>query len=167
MAYMAEGASRAIQKRLERIGETGAWLTVVPNNLNGTLLSKEEFRDNTRLWYGMRPIGLCERCDGCGAGFSIEHRLGCKYGGLVGQRHDDARDEAGNLAALTLSKSRVSYEPKIFYGTDVRAGQQGQSEEGAGKKVAGNDARGDIAIHGLWKRGETCILGPRHADHRH
>ena len=90
--------------------------------------------------------------------------LGCKYGGLVGQRHDDGRDEAGNLAALALLKSCVSYELKIFYGTDVRAGQQGQSEEGAGKKVAGNNARGDIAIHGLWKRGETCILDMRITD---
>ena len=39
VAYMAEGASKAIQKRLERIGQTEAWLTVIPNNLNGTLLS--------------------------------------------------------------------------------------------------------------------------------
>ena len=104
VAYMAEGASKAIQKQLERIGETG---------------------------------------------FSIKHGLGCKYGGLVGKRNDDARDEAGNLAALALSKSSVSYEPKIFYGTDARAGQQGQSKERAGKKVAGNNARGDIAILGL------------------
>ena len=43
------------------------------------------------------------------APFTINHTINCKKGGLVGQRHDDARDEAGELAAMALSKSRVSY----------------------------------------------------------
>jgi len=168
---LAKGSSKAIQKRLERIVETGAWITAPPSALMGTLLSRQEFSDNLRLRYGMRPIGLCDRCDGCGAGFSIEHGLSCSVGGLVGQRHDDGRDEAGNLAAMALSKSRVSYEPKIFYGTDVLAGQQDNRAGGAGgnsaavgRRAAGNEARGDIAIHGLWKSGETCILDIRITD---
>ena len=36
-------ASKAVKKRLERIGQTGAWLTMIPNRLNGTLLSMEEW----------------------------------------------------------------------------------------------------------------------------
>mgnify|MGYP007089483479 CR=1 FL=1 len=78
MEKLKEGAPKAVVKRLERIGETGAWLTAMPNRLNGTLLSAEEWRDNARLRYGMRPVGLCERCDGCGAGLSVEHALSCK-----------------------------------------------------------------------------------------
>ena len=164
MEKLKEGAPKAVVKRLERIGETGAWLTAMPNRLNGTLLSAEEWRDNARLRYGMRPVGLCERCDGCGAGLSVEHALSCKKGGLVCQRHDDARDEAGELAAMALTKSRVSYEPTIFYGTGVVAGQQGQSGEQTGRNAVGDGARGNVAVHGLWKKQETCVLDIRITD---
>ena len=78
---MMASSTKAIKKRLERIGETGAWLTMLLNKLNGTLLTMEEWRDNARLCYGMRPLDLCDRCDGCNAGFSIEHAISCKKGG--------------------------------------------------------------------------------------
>ena len=41
-------APKRIQKRLEKIGcgETGSWLTMVPEQRNDTLLSKEEIQDN-------------------------------------------------------------------------------------------------------------------------
>ena len=102
-AFVAElkgKAKKDVRRRLERIGETGAWLTVAPNKLAGNLLSAEEWRDNTRLRYGMRPLGLCDRCDGCGARFTVEHALQCSKGGLVVLRHDNVRDEAGKLRAL-------------------------------------------------------------------
>jgi len=89
--------------------------------------------------------------------------MSCKKGGLVGLRHDNLRNEAGELAAMALNNSRVSYEPMIFYGTGVVAGQQGQSPQRS-SNVAGNEARGDVAIHGLWKNGETCILDVRVTD---
>jgi len=111
---MMATASKAEAKRLERIGQTGSWMAIPPNKLDGTILSKEEWRDNARLRYGMRPIGLCSHCDGCGAGFTVEHALSCKKGGLVCVRHDDARDEAGGLASMALTNSKVSYEPTIF-----------------------------------------------------
>ena len=41
----------------------------------------------------------------------MEHGLSCKKGGLVVQRHDNLRDEVGKLAAMALTKARVSYEP--------------------------------------------------------
>eukprot|EP00957_Ditylum_brightwellii_P188392 14341861-Ditylum_brightwellii.AAC.1 len=41
--------------KLERTKNTGAWLTVVPDRLNGTELSAEEIRDNLRLRYGLVP----------------------------------------------------------------------------------------------------------------
>ncbi|KAL7524012.1 hypothetical protein ACHAXR_000406, partial [Thalassiosira sp. AJA248-18] len=126
---MMEGASKKVKKWLERIGETGAWLSASPNQLDGNLLSAEEWRDNARLRFGMRPIGLCDQCDGCGASFTIEHGLNCKKGGLVVQRHEDARDEAGELVMMALnSRSCVSYEPLIFYGRGVTATQQSEAE---------------------------------------
>jgi hypothetical protein len=161
---MASTASRPVKKRLGRIGLTGAWLTQMPSKLNGTILSKDEFCDNVRLRYGLRPINLCERCDGCGAGFSVDHALSCRKGGLVVQRHDDARDEAGSLAANALTPSRVSYEPHIFYGRGVSAGVEAEDTSRVGSNVARDEARGDIAVHGLWEKGKTCILDIRITD---
>jgi len=112
----------------------------------------------------MRPVGLCSHCDGCGDPLTVEHGLSCKKGGLVGQRHDDARNEAGSLAAMALTKSRVSYEPTIFYGTGISARRQGQSDGQTGSNKAGIEARGDVSAHGLWKNGETCIMDIRITD---
>ena len=59
----------------------------------------EEWRDNARIRYGLRPAGLCEWCDGvcCNVGFSVEHVLSFKKGGVVGQRHVDVCNEAGEI----------------------------------------------------------------------
>ena len=92
------------------------------------------------------------------------------------QRHDDVRDEAGALSAMALSDSRVSYEPEIFYGRGVTASQQTESERAAAEAAlvaaersrrgnnAGEEARGNVAVHGLWKRGQTCIMDVRVTD---
>ena len=165
---MKASAPKAVKRRLERFGNTGAWLTATPNALDGTLLSAHEFVDNVRIRYGLKPVGLCERCDGCGERFTVEHGLSCKKGGLVSIRHDDARDEAANLCAMALTNSRVSCEPLIFYGKDVNASQETGAEAGVAagnvSNEAGDEARGDIAAHGLIKRGETCIMDIRVTD---
>eukprot|EP00957_Ditylum_brightwellii_P156398 11903269-Ditylum_brightwellii.AAC.1 len=62
--------------------QSGAWLTAVPNHMNGTALSAEEFGDNLRLRYGIKPLHLPLRRDGCGAKFTTEHGLTCPKGGL-------------------------------------------------------------------------------------
>mmetsp|Transcript_37593 Transcript_37593/g.78738 ORF Transcript_37593/g.78738 Transcript_37593/m.78738 type:complete len:434 (+) Transcript_37593:218-1519(+) len=118
---MKETASKAVTKRLERIGETGLWMTLPPCRIDGTTLSQEEWQDNARLRYGMRLTGLCSYCDGCGGGFTVEYALGCKKGGLMCMQHDDVRDEAGALAAMALTKSKVTYEPTFFCGRGIAA----------------------------------------------
>jgi hypothetical protein len=52
-----------------RAKETGTWLITMPNRLNDTELSADEFRDSLRLRLGLALLGLPDRCDGCG------HRL--------------------------------------------------------------------------------------------
>ena len=169
-AFVAElkgKAKKDVKRRLEQIGETGAWLTVAPNKLAGNLLSAEEWRDNARLRYGMRPLGLCDRCDGCGARFTVEHALQCSKGGLVVLRHDNVQDEAGELCSNALAPSRVSYEPPIFYGTDVLAGQR-SGDKGSQSKprhdAPGDEARGDVLVYGLWRKGQGCVLDVRVTD---
>eukprot|EP00957_Ditylum_brightwellii_P188035 14315800-Ditylum_brightwellii.AAC.1 len=83
----------------------GAWLTVIPNCMNGTTLSVEEFRGNLRLWYGMQPLHLPKRCDGCDAKFSVKHGLTCNKEGLVLVRHNDLNREWGALGARALTPS--------------------------------------------------------------
>ena len=72
------GSEKPVDKRrLERICETRCWLTAVPNrlNLNGTILSAEEFRDNLRLRYNLKPQDIPDICDGCGAKMTVWNML--------------------------------------------------------------------------------------------
>ena len=99
--------------RLLRAKSAGIWLSCIPSRLNGTELSAEEFRDNLRLRYNLKPLFMPEKCDGCGAPMTVEHALSCKVGGLVHICHDDVADEFGHLCALALKPSRVTHEPVI------------------------------------------------------
>ena len=99
--------------RLLRAKSAGIWLSCIPSRLNGTELSAEEFRDNLRLRYNLKPLFMPEKCDGCGQPMTVEHALSCKVGGLVHIRHDDVADEFGHLCALALKPSRVTHEPVI------------------------------------------------------
>eukprot|EP00956_Cyclotella_meneghiniana_P035377 scaffold114336_cov76-Cyclotella_meneghiniana.AAC.11 len=52
--------------RLTRACNAGIWLTCFPNQLNGTSILAEEFRDNVKLRYNLKPLGVPENCNGCG-----------------------------------------------------------------------------------------------------
>ena len=105
------------EHRLERAQASGAWLTAVPNQLNGTLLNKEEFSDNFRYRFGFQPLNLPEYCDGCGETFSTEHGLNCKKGGLVNARHEDVADTWSWLGSLAYCPSAITHRPRVDDGT--------------------------------------------------
>jgi hypothetical protein len=134
------------------MGETGAWLSIIPNCFEGTELSREEFQDNLATYYGLCPRGLPKRCDGCREPFTVEYGLSCKKGGFVGQRHDEVCEELAHLCSMALTPSQISSEPEIFYGRDLTAAQRPANE------VLGDEARGDVGAHGFWKRGRTTIF---------
>jgi hypothetical protein len=92
----------------------GAWLSVFPNQLNGTGLLADEWRDNFCLQYNHSALDMPAACDGCRAKMSVEHALSCKVGGLVHIRHDDVVDEWRHLCGTAISPSRVEREPHIF-----------------------------------------------------
>eukprot|EP00804_Cyclotella_cryptica_P025021 CCRYP_015947-RE/>CCRYP_015947-RE protein AED:0.35 eAED:0.35 QI:0/-1/0/1/-1/0/1/0/165 len=116
--------------------ETGAWLAVIPDRFSGTALSLQEWHDNLSLRYGKTPKGLPRKCDGCGAGFTVEHGLSCKKGGLVSIRHDDVRDEWAHLCGLALTSSRVTTEPLIHYGDGMGASLGGTTGIGMATLLA-------------------------------
>ena len=81
---------------------------------------------------------------------------------MVSIWHDDSRDEAGALAARALTHGKVSYEPMINYGRDLTAAQPSAPRRTS--NAAGEELRGDVLVHGLWKRGGRCILDTRVID---
>jgi hypothetical protein len=137
MARMA-AANPLLRGWLDRSQLAGAWITAVPNRLNGMELSEEQFHDNLRLRYGLLPLGLPDRCDGCGATMTVEHALTCKRGGLVMIRHDNTTKEFGELAARALTPSAVSYEPLINSRT-ATGGRRSGSDGGRGGKGLGGE----------------------------
>ncbi|KAL7474211.1 hypothetical protein ACHAW6_000199, partial [Cyclotella cf. meneghiniana] len=142
-------ATPKVKKRMERLAATGAWLTTMPNRFGGSELSKLEWHDNVSIRYGWRPHALPDCCDGCGEGFTVEHGLSCKKGGLVSIRHNDVRNKWAHLCSLSLSSSCITVEPTIFYGDGMTAGQRSKHPT-QGTTRPGDDLRGDILANGFW-----------------
>ena len=155
-----EAASPDDVRRMKRSQETGAWLTATPHVLNGTVLSAEEFRDNLRLRFGLDPLHLPDRCDGCSQPFTVEHAMQCRQGGLILQRHNDVAGEWHMLCAEALKPSAVTDEPRIP--TYQPAPAPGARQRG--DPPPPRDLRGDIAVHGFWRRGTTAVFDIRVTD---
>eukprot|EP00978_Attheya_sp_CCMP212_P034103 scaffold141308_cov53-Attheya_sp.AAC.1 len=74
-------------------------------------LSSDEFRDGLAIRYGYELLNLPEKCDGCGAKFSVGHALvQCKTGGLVNMRHNMVKDELSYLSDIATSSNAVQQE---------------------------------------------------------
>ena len=148
---------RKDRKHLARIPKSGDWPIILLSRWHSMLLSCDEWRDNIRLSYGMAPLGLCKSCDRCGADFTVEYVVSCKVGGLVSICHSDVRNEARALAVMVTQKSAVSYQPPIYSGTGVWASLVSDSD-------GNNSDRGNLSMHGLWKRGEQVVLDTQIVD---
>ena len=116
--------------------------------INLTYVSAQGLRDALALRYCKPLLNLPGTCDGCGATFTVDHALDCRFGGLVTRRHNEVRDAVGYLASLVWNP--VRHEPIV--------------------KEAGDDDRGaliaDLAILGVWQPqceaifdiGNRCIV---------
>jgi hypothetical protein len=114
---------------IERGRRTGAWISVQPSTVNGTELSAKEFRDATHLRYGQVPPNFPITCDSCSCNnFSVQHALSCKVGGLVISRHDEIKDELGQLAGKALKPSAIRDEPLINNGRKVECSSDAPTE---------------------------------------
>jgi hypothetical protein len=155
---MHDSSSRLAKRQMLRAKEAGTWLTTMPNRLNGTELSAEEFRDSLRLRFGLQPTSLPATCDGCYQRFTVGHALSCKTGGLVRARHEEVAQEWHHLCAQAFTESAVSDEPLIPTSRDrLPVNAQGHREPVP-------EQRGDISCRGFWKRGTTAIFDVRITD---
>ena len=59
-----------------------SWLSVLPLARSQFDLLAQEFRDGLALRYKKPLLSVPSVCDGCGAQFSIEHALECRFGGF-------------------------------------------------------------------------------------
>jgi hypothetical protein len=157
LQQVRDEATKFDSRRMLRSRETGAWLTTMPDGLNGTVLSVDEFRDSLRLRFGLTPASLPHTCEGCSERFSVEHAMKCKQGGLVTNRHNDFKAEWQHLCAEALTPSAVSDEPQIHISRDVRTA-------GAHGTGPAPELKGDAAVHGFWRRGTTAIFDVRITD---
>ena len=85
------------------------WLSVLLLVKNQFDLSTQEFRDALTLRHRKPLLSLPGTCDGCGATFTVDHALDCRFGGLVTRRHNEVRDAVGDLASLVWNP--VRHEP--------------------------------------------------------
>ena len=99
--------------RLHRALRNEACLSSVTHLINGMELSREEFRDNLRLKYGLMLQDIPATCDGCGKRFFIEHTLSFPNDGLVLEWHACAAKGWGALGARDVVPSAMTYKPKI------------------------------------------------------
>jgi hypothetical protein len=152
---------RRIIKRAER---TGAWLSVPPSIVNGTELSRREFRDALLMRYGITPPDLPKRCDGCDANFTLQHALSCKKGGLVIFRHNEIRDELTHLLGKALTPSAIRDEPLIQTCRNANGANGTPDKSDSENTVRKDQDRGDIFARGIWKNGYGCIIDVRATD---
>ena len=155
---LCNAKDKFVSRRMMRSKETGGWLNNLPNTLNGTVLSEEEFRDSLRLRFGLNPLNLPSTCDGCGKKFNFNHAQTCKKGGLILHRHDDVAAEWGEMCSRALKPSAVSDEPFIHTGRD------NQRTPGLTGAPIDKDLRGDIGVHGFWTKQQSTIFDVRITD---
>ena len=155
---ITDAAAQAARRRMVRSRTCGSWLTTMPDTINNTALTKEEFRDSLRIRYGLKPLHLPATCDGCHQDFSVGHALQCKTGGLIGQRHNDVAAEWHDLCANALTEGAVTDEPLI---PDY---PQGNPPANARARERPRELRGDIGVYGFWRRGTTAIFDVRVTD---
>ena len=109
------------------------WLSVIPLEKDQFDLLAQQFRDALALRYRKPLLNLPSTYDGCGASFTVDHALGCCFGGLVILRHNEEWDTVGDLVSLVWNP--VRHEPIV--------------------KEAGDDEQfalvADLAIHGVWQ----------------
>jgi len=165
---ISKGMDVLQRRTILRGKETGAWLTTMPSIVNGTELSRQEWRDSLLLRYSLSPLDLPSKCDGCGGEFSINHAHSCKHGGLVILRHDEIKRELIDLSSMALRPTAVRDEPLITPVPNQQTSQRTMNQQ-SGNNASVEDPtrdgdRGDINIRGLWKAQHETIVDVRITD---
>jgi hypothetical protein len=102
---------------MRRSKETGAWwLNNLPNTLNSTVLSEEEFRDSLRLRFGISPLNSHRHVMGVGRSLTSTTPRSARREAS----YYTATTEWGEMCAHALKPSAVSDEPFIHTDRDTQ-----------------------------------------------
>ena len=157
---------KVVERQINISKETGSWLSTLPSTVNGTELSALEFRDRLHLRYNHNPPDMCKKCDGCGEPFTLSHALSCKKGGLIIMRHDEIKDELGDLLSQALTPSAVRDEPSIKPSPTVRNTSPTIQNNNNNLEVVvdQHERRGDLLVRGLWERSKYYVIDVKITD---
>ena len=162
---------KAEQQRLDRICNTGLWLSAFPTLLGRTVLSAQEWRDNLSLRFDITPPGIPAFCDGCKQSASLAHLLHCPNGGLTKRRHDELRDELRHIARQVFPPNALTDNPRLGppsgptlqHGPNVRQSAQQPSapSNATDEEKSEEKLEGDLGICTLFENGTTAIIDIR------
>ena len=62
-----------------KLNDLSGWLTVFPTSQDHFDLTAQEFCDALALCYQKPLLNIPSSCDGCGAPFSLDHALVCRF----------------------------------------------------------------------------------------
>ena len=146
----------------EAASQSGLWISIPPTLDTKTTLSPTECRDNLFLRYNMTPPNLNSRCDGCHQPFSVNHGLNCPKGGLIIHRHDELRNELGDLLMNAFGRTAVRTEPHsnpVALTDPTVAGNQEPNRPSAGATFSETNAnRGDLLVRNLEENSTDAII---------
>eukprot|EP00957_Ditylum_brightwellii_P154257 11739320-Ditylum_brightwellii.AAC.1 len=125
--------------------------------------------------YLITPQGLPTIC-ACGKCHTLNHALQYKIGGLIGGRHNEARDNLGCVATQAISPHTVCGNPRVQpcqngkKGKIARVANQTQNAEAEvcvlrqkDKEKEGN-LYGNLMICHLWKHQLNTVIDARITD---
>ena len=119
MVIIAGGPAQGA-RLLQRVTNTGAWLTVQPSTVNRIELGAQEWHDALFLQYGLEPPDPPNHCDRYTSKLSICHAPDCKRGGLVTACHNELQARVADLSGKGFTPSNVRDNPLIFAGHSVK-----------------------------------------------
>ena len=123
-------------------------------------MGHQEFQDAFWVRYGLSPLNLPKRCNGCSSKFSLEHAQFCRVGVLFHGWHDEIKHELMNLAAMAIHDSAVQAEPLINPGSLASL----QNNSNSNNDIISNKDCGDILIRNFWEKQHDLIVDVRVAD---
>ena len=141
------------QKRVNEISrESGSsnWLSCLPLEDSGYVLTKQEFWDALNLRYNWPLSRIPPKCP-CGNNFDLNHAFSCKKGGFVSSRHNDLRNITANLLSEVCKDVCVEPQLSSLSGETLVPKSANTSAE----------ARLDISARGVWTTGQRAFFDVR------
>jgi len=171
---LSDSTKRAFKRAHDH--HTSGWLTAVPSDTHGLILTAIEFQDNIALRYGYEPVFLNQTCIGCGQPNSMTHAQSCEVGPVRIMRHDNLKQLLISCCKQATTTNSVHPEQPIPTTVSNRSNSAMNAATNNPLNAANiatiltssRDRKVDIRVKGLRGIGETDDIDVRitHLDCR-